>query len=36
MSTINKVPAGAGAEWLLGAFALIRKAPVALGVLGLI
>jgi hypothetical protein len=36
MSTINKVPAGAGAEWLLGAFALIRKAPVALALLGVI
>lgn len=36
MSTINKVPAGAGAEWLLGAFALIRKAPLALALLGVI
>jgi len=36
MSNINKVPAGAGAEWLLGAFALIRKAPLALGLLGVI
>lgn len=36
MSTINKVPASAGAEWLLGAFALLRKAPLALGSLGLI
>lgn len=36
MSTIKKVPAGAGAEWLLGAFALLRKAPWALGSLGLI
>lgn len=36
MSTINKVPAGAGAEWLLGAFALLRKAPLALGALGLV
>lgn len=36
MSTIKKVPAGAGAEWLLGAFALLRKAPLALGTLGLI
>ncbi|MET0581594.1 MAG: BPSS1780 family membrane protein [Pseudoxanthomonas sp.] len=36
MSTINKVPASAGAEWLLGAFALIRKAPLALGMLGAI
>jgi hypothetical protein len=36
MSTIKKVPASAGAEWLLGAFALLRKAPLALGLLGLI
>jgi uncharacterized membrane protein len=36
MSTINKVPASAGAEWLLGSFALLRKAPLALGLLGLI
>ncbi|MET0809195.1 MAG: BPSS1780 family membrane protein [Pseudoxanthomonas sp.] len=36
MSTINKVPAGAGAEWLLGAFALLRKAPLALALLGAI
>lgn len=36
MSTINKVPAGAGAEWLLGAFALIRKAALPLGLLGVI
>ena len=35
MSTINKVPANAGAEWLLRGFALLRKAPVALGTLGL-
>lgn len=33
MSTINKVPASAGAEWLLGGFALLRKAPVGLGML---
>ncbi|WP_368565306.1 BPSS1780 family membrane protein [Pseudoxanthomonas sp. UTMC 1351] len=31
MSMINKVPASAGAEWLLGGFALLRKAPLALG-----
>lgn len=35
MSHVNKVPAGAGAEWLLGAFALLRKAPLALCMLGL-
>ena len=34
MSTFNKVPASAGAEWLLGGFALLRKAPLALGLLG--
>lgn len=33
---INKVPASAGAEWLLGAFALLRKAPLALGLLGVL
>lgn len=27
MSTINKVPASAGAEWLLGGFLLLRKSP---------
>ena len=32
----RKVPAGAGAEWLLGGFGLLRKAPLALGLLGLI
>ncbi|MEL1265853.1 BPSS1780 family membrane protein [Pseudoxanthomonas putridarboris] len=31
MSTINKVPASAGAEWLLGGFALLKRAPVPLG-----
>jgi hypothetical protein len=36
MSEINKVPANAGAQWLLEGFALLRKAPVALGLLGLI
>lgn len=36
MSTLNKVPATAGAEWLLGGFSLLRKAPLGLGVLGLI
>lgn len=36
MLNIKKVPAGAGAEWLLGGFALLRKAPLALGMLGLI
>lgn len=36
MTEIRKVPAGDGAEWLLGGFALLRAAPVALGLLGLI
>lgn len=36
MSMINKVPASAGAEWLLGGFALLRRAPVALGMLAVI
>lgn len=30
MSTINKVPASAGAEWLLAGFALLKRAPVPL------
>ncbi|HZF99107.1 MAG TPA: BPSS1780 family membrane protein [Pseudoxanthomonas sp.] len=36
MSKLNKVPASAGAEWLLGGFALLRKAPLALGLLGML
>jgi hypothetical protein len=36
MSNINKVPATAGAEWLLAGFALLRRAPVGLGMLGVI
>ncbi|GAB2629095.1 BPSS1780 family membrane protein [Novilysobacter erysipheiresistens] len=36
MNEIRKVPFGAGAEWLLGGFALLRKAPLALGLLGMI
>lgn len=36
MTQIRKVPATAGAEWVLGGFALLRKAPAGLGVLGLI
>jgi hypothetical protein len=36
MSMINKVPASAGAEWLLGGFALLRRAPLALGTLGVL
>ncbi|MHB8911566.1 MAG: BPSS1780 family membrane protein [Lysobacter sp.] len=36
MTDVRKVPASAGAEWLLGGFSLLRKAPLALGLLGLI
>lgn len=36
MSEIRKVPMGAGAEWLLGGIAVLRKAPLTLGLLGLI
>ena len=36
MTEVRKVSASAGAEWLLGGFALLRKAPLALGLLGLI
>jgi hypothetical protein len=34
MSTINKVPASAGAQWLLDGLATLRQAPLQLGVLG--
>lgn len=36
MTTPRKVKASAGAEWLLGGFGLLRKAPVPLALLGLI
>ncbi|UOV03163.1 BPSS1780 family membrane protein [Pseudoxanthomonas mexicana] len=36
MSTINKVPASAGAEWLLAGFALLRRAPVPLATLSVL
>ena len=36
MDGIRKVRAGAGAEWLMGGIALLRKAPLQLGLLGLI
>ncbi|WP_411833333.1 BPSS1780 family membrane protein [Pseudoxanthomonas mexicana] len=36
MSNSNKLPASAGAEWLLGGFALLRAAPAGLGQLGVI
>jgi len=35
MSEIRKLPASAGAEWLLTGFALLRRAPLALGMLGM-
>ncbi|HET6396802.1 MAG TPA: BPSS1780 family membrane protein [Pseudoxanthomonas sp.] len=34
METTRKLPASAGAEWLLGGLALLRRAPLALGTLG--
>lgn len=36
MSEIRKVPMSAGAAWLLGGIAVLRKAPLTLGLLGLI
>lgn len=36
MTEIRKVPASDGAEWLLGGFALLRSAPLGLGLLGLL
>ncbi|RBL46674.1 hypothetical protein BRN24_24080, partial [Xanthomonas oryzae pv. oryzae] len=36
MSEIRKVPASAGAEWLLTGFSLLKRAPLALGALGVI
>ncbi|KRG46087.1 hypothetical protein ARC20_06725 [Stenotrophomonas panacihumi] len=35
MSEIRKLPASAGAEWLSTGFALLRRAPLALGTLGM-
>lgn len=35
MPNINKLPASAGAQWLLDAFALLRRQPLGLGMLGL-
>jgi hypothetical protein len=34
MLEVRKVSASAGAEWLLGGFGLLRKAPLGLGLLG--
>ena len=36
MGDIRKVPASAGAEWLLAGFGLLRRAPLALGSLGIL
>lgn len=36
MDDVNKVPASAGAQWLLDGFASLRKAPLGLGLLGVI
>ena len=36
MTQIRKVPFNSGAEWLLAGFGLLRKAPLALGLLGVI
>lgn len=36
MKDVCKVPASAGAEWLLGGFRLLRQAPLGLGLLGAI
>lgn len=36
MSEIRKVPASAGAEWLLTGFGLLKRAPLALGSLGIL
>ncbi len=36
MKEIRKLPASAGAEWVLGGFALLRKAPLGLGLLGVL
>ncbi|WP_449468249.1 BPSS1780 family membrane protein [Stenotrophomonas humi] len=36
MSEIHKVPASAGADWLLTGFGLLKRAPLALGSLGIL
>jgi hypothetical protein len=36
MTNPGKVRASAGAEWLLGGFGLLKKAPLALGLVGLV
>jgi hypothetical protein len=36
MSEMRKLPASAGAEWLVSGFTLLRRAPLGLGALGMI
>lgn len=36
MDRIKRVPASAGAEWLMGGFRLLRRSPLGLGLLGAI
>ena len=36
MKDVRKVPASAGAEWVLGGFRLLRQSPLGFGTLGLI
>ena len=36
MNQAGKLKAGAGAEWLLGGFGLLKKQPLALGTVGLV
>ena len=36
MTTIHKLPASAGAEWLMGGLRLLRQSPMGLGTLGLV
>ena len=36
MKDVRKVPASAGAEWVLGGFRLLRQSPVGFGALGLV
>ena len=36
MTPIHKVPATAGAEWLMGGFSLLKRSPLGLGTLGML
>jgi hypothetical protein len=36
MNDIRKVPASAGAEWLVGGFSLLKRSPLGLGTLGML